>query len=222
MADEVVQAQAEAQTEVIADWRRQLDASTSPYDARVALGLTDLYQPMDADLTSLAEAETNDAIYYRSDDDTWTPVTIGTGIKFEDGTLSTSGGFTAGDVKLTMKTTADAGWVMMGTGRGIGNAASGSNARANADTHDLFVVLFNNVSDEFAPIHTNFGEERTRGSFGNNADACFNANCQLTMPEQGGRMLTGVGFSDAVGAWDTSVASGSALGRTFWNIMIKL
>lgn len=53
-------------------------------------------QPLDADLTSLASAANTNAMYYRSAANTWSPVTIGTGISFTGGTLSgTSGG---GDV----------------------------------------------------------------------------------------------------------------------------
>src|SRR5262245_16133979 len=45
------------------------------------------YQPLDGDLTSLAAASATNAIYYRSAADTWTTVTIGSGLSFSGGTL---------------------------------------------------------------------------------------------------------------------------------------
>ena len=53
-----------------------------------------LYQPKDADLTSLAAATAVGSIFYRSAADTWAPVTIGTGLTFSGGTLTnpTGGG----------------------------------------------------------------------------------------------------------------------------------
>jgi hypothetical protein len=53
-------------------------------------------------------------------------------------------GFSTGDVKLTIKTSADTGWVMM-IDRSIGNASSGGTERANADTEDLFTLLWTNL-----------------------------------------------------------------------------
>ncbi len=48
-------------------------------------------QPLDADLTALAALSGTDTIYYRSAASTWTAVTIGSGISFSSGTLSSSG-----------------------------------------------------------------------------------------------------------------------------------
>lgn len=49
------------------------------------------YQPLDADLTAIA-ALTGTGIYYRSAADTWSLVTIGSGLTFTGGTLAASGG----------------------------------------------------------------------------------------------------------------------------------
>lgn len=49
------------------------------------------YQPLDADLTSLAAAASINAIYYRSATDTWGPVTVGSGLAFSGGTLTSTG-----------------------------------------------------------------------------------------------------------------------------------
>jgi hypothetical protein len=53
------------------------------------------YQPLDADLTSLAAASGTDTIYYRSAANTWSPVTIGANLTFSSGTLAATGGGTA-------------------------------------------------------------------------------------------------------------------------------
>jgi len=50
------------------------------------------YQPLDADLTALAALTGTNNIYYRSAADTWSSVTIGTGLTFTGGTLAASGG----------------------------------------------------------------------------------------------------------------------------------
>jgi len=50
------------------------------------------YQPLDADLTALAALTGTNNIYYRSAANTWSSVTIGTGLTFTGGTLAASGG----------------------------------------------------------------------------------------------------------------------------------
>lgn len=49
-------------------------------------------QALDADLTALAALSGTNNIYYRSAANTWTSVTIGTGLDFTGGTLSATGG----------------------------------------------------------------------------------------------------------------------------------
>lgn len=56
--------------------------------ARTAIGA----QAADADLTALAALSGTNDIYYRSAANTWTSVTIGTGLTFTGGTLAASGG----------------------------------------------------------------------------------------------------------------------------------
>jgi len=53
--------------------------------------------------------------------------------------------FSTGDCKVTLKATADPGWVLMDTDDGtIGNVASSATKRADADTEELFELLFDN------------------------------------------------------------------------------
>ena len=49
-------------------------------------------QPIDADLTALAALAGTNTIYYRSAANTWSAITIGSGLTFSAGTLSASGG----------------------------------------------------------------------------------------------------------------------------------
>lgn len=87
--------------------------------------------------------------------------------------------WSTGDVKLTLKTAADAGWVMMNDGT-IGNAASGGTTRANADTEALFTLLWNNVADAQAPVSSGRGA---------NAAADFAANKNIALTKVLGRAL---------------------------------
>lgn len=72
------------------------------------------------------------------------------------GLLGSAGAWSTGDVKLTMKNVVDAGWVFCNDGT-IGDAASGGSTRANADCQALFTLLWNNVSDTYAPVVTGRG-----------------------------------------------------------------
>ena len=106
--------------------------------------------------------------------------------------------YSTGDVKLTFKTVADTGWVMMNDGS-IGSASSGATTRANADTEALFTLLWNNVSNTWAAVSTGRGAS---------AAADFAANKTLTLPRTLGRALAVSG----AGATLTSRALGEYLG----------
>ena len=67
---------------------RAVATAASEAAARTAIGA----QTADADLTALAALSGTNDIYYRSAANTWTSVTIGTGLTFTGGTLAASGG----------------------------------------------------------------------------------------------------------------------------------
>lgn len=67
-------------------------------------------------------------------------------------------------------------------GRTIGNASSGATARANADTQELFVHLWNNFANAQAAVS---------GGRGASALADFNANKTITLPDLRGRVVAG-------------------------------
>ncbi len=68
-------------------------------------GITDA-QPLDADLTAIAALTGTNTIYYRSAADTWSAVTVGTGLGFATGTLAlantsvTAGSYTNADITV--------------------------------------------------------------------------------------------------------------------------
>ena len=100
--------------------------------------------------------------------------------------------FTTGDVKMTLKNVADTAWVLMDD-KTIGNAASGGTGRANADTVDLFTLLWTNTADAECPVSTGRGAS---------AAADYAANKTIKLPLTLGRSLacygTGAGLTARV------------------------
>lgn len=133
-----------------------------------------------------------------------------------DPTLSTDGAtknyvdtitaafFSTGDVKLTLKTSADSGWVLFDDGT-IGSATSGATSYANALAQPLFNLFFTNMTDANAPILTSGGGATTRAAQVSAANA-WAANCRISLPKTLGRAL-------AVGGSGSGL-SARALGQT--------
>lgn len=88
-------------------------------------------------------------------------------------------GFSTGDVKFSLKTVADTGWVLMND-LTIGNAASSATGRANADTLDLYTLLWNNTINTWCAVSTGRGAS---------AAADFAANKTIALPKALGRAL---------------------------------
>jgi len=103
-----------------------------------------------------------------------------------------------GQVMLTIQTVPDAGWVMCNDGT-IGNAASGGSTRANADTQALFTLLWNNVSNTYAPVSSGRGAS---------AAADFAANKTIALTKVMGRALAIAGAGSGL----TARALGQTLG----------
>jgi hypothetical protein len=78
-----------------------------------------------------------------------------------------------GDVKFRPTTETLSGWVKMNA-LTIGSATSGATGRANADTQNLFVYLWQNFTNDKCPVI---------GGRGASALADFQANKQITMPD---------------------------------------
>lgn len=87
--------------------------------------------------------------------------------------------WSTGDVKLTLKSAADAGWVLFNDGT-IGSASSGATTRANDDCEDLFLLLWTNFSNTLAPV---------TGGRGATAAADWAANKKIKLLTTLGRAL---------------------------------
>lgn len=105
-----------------------------------------------------------------------------------------------GDLKLTLKTAADAGWVLCNDGT-IGNGASGATARANADTAALFSLLWTNFTDALCPV--------LPAGRGASAALDFAANKTIGLTKVLGRALAVAG----AGAGLTARVLGSTVGE---------
>lgn len=123
--------------------------------------------------------------------------------------------FSTGDVKFTLKTSADTGWIMFVDGT-IGNTGSGATV-ANPTTLALFTLLYNNIQDALAPVRTSGGVISTRAAQGS-ASAAWAANCQVQTPAALGRALgvagAGAGLTTrqlgaAPGAESVTLAAGN-------------
>jgi hypothetical protein len=82
------------------------------------------FQPLDADLTSLAGASATNAIFYRSVADTWAPVTIGANLTFSGGTLAATGGGGGGGITSINSMTGPAISIVGGTGITVNNGSN--------------------------------------------------------------------------------------------------
>jgi hypothetical protein len=114
--------------------------------------------------------------------------------------VSASGGiFSTGDAKLTLKANADIGWVMMNDGN-IGDPTSSATTRANTDCQALFLLLWTNVTDTYAPVS---------GGRGATAIADWNAHKRIGLTKVLGRSIAISGL----GAGLTNRSLGSSLGE---------
>jgi len=109
-----------------------------------------------------------------------------------------------GDIKTSMLSSANKGWVAMNDGS-IGSVASLSTTRANIDTFGLFKTIWDGVSNTFAPLQDSAGAPVGRGT---SAVEDFNNNRRLILPRSLGRALAGAG----AGAGLTNRVLGEFLG----------
>lgn len=113
-------------------------------------------------------------------------------------TMESSKALTVGGVSIVampvgmmvpyVATTAPSGWVR-GNGRTIGNASSGGTERANADTADLFSLLWSAYSNSILAIEDSAGAASTRGA---DAATDYAANKRLPLPDMRGRGFFGL------------------------------
>ena len=94
---------------------------------------------------------------------------------------------------------APTGWVR-GNGKTIGNATSGASERANADTVDLFTLLYASMLDAQAPVS---------GGRSGNAATDFSNGKTITLPDLEGRSIFGNDNMGGAAAARISVAGGN-------------
>lgn len=122
---------------------------------------------------------------------------------------SINGGASTGDIKLSVATSLS-GWVLS-NGQTIGSATSGATGRANADTLNLFTLLWNNWANAQAPVS---------GGRGVSAAADFAANKTIVLPDFRGRVgfgLDTMGSSANAGRLNLAIPSSSTPGATGGN-----
>ena len=110
-------------------------------------------------------------------------------------------GWSTGDCKLTFKKTADNGWIMLNDGS-IGSAASGATTRANEDTKDLFMLMWDNP---YCEVQSFSGTSSTKTT----AIQDWSSNKRLILPKILGRAIACAGS----GAGLTTRGLGESLGR---------
>lgn len=94
-----------------------------------------------------------------------------------------------GTVIATILTAAPTGWLMF-NGDTLGSASS-SATRASADFKELFVALWNSLTNTDAPVS---------GGRGGSASADWTANKTITLPDMRGRSIIGTGTGSGLTA----------------------
>lgn len=97
--------------------------------------------------------------------------------------------FTTGDIKPTLKTAADAGWIMCNDGT-LGNDTSGATLASTATALALYTLIWTNVPNTWAAIQDSAGTPTTRGG---SAGADFTASKRLPITKMLGRALGAAG-----------------------------
>jgi microcystin-dependent protein len=109
-----------------------------------------------------------------------------------------------GAVMPYVGSTAPSGWLLLRGGT-IGNASSGASVRANADTEDLFTLLWNSMADAEAAVSSGRGAS---------AAADFAANKTITLPDAGGRVIAGKEATASRLTSGVSGVDGGTLGKS--------
>ena len=102
-----------------------------------------------------------------------------------------------GHIRGTIRTTASLGWVMMDDTT-IGDSSSGA-THTGGDYQDLFSLLFNNITDTYAPLLTSAGGATTRAAQTNAATA-WAAHCRISLLKTLGRVVGASGSGSGLTA----------------------
>lgn len=96
-----------------------------------------------------------------------------------------------GDVRTSLNTFSPWGWVPLNDGT-IGSASSGATTRKNQDTYFLYKLIWNGVSDTYAPVS---------GGRGVSAAADFAANKPMALTKQLGRVIASSGAGSGLSTY---------------------
>lgn len=105
--------------------------------------------------------------------------------------------WSTGDVKWTLKNTADTNWLMFDDST-FGDTSSGA-THTGPQYQALFLLLFANISDTYAPVLTSAGAGTTRAGQGS-AAAAWAAKCRMSLPKVLGRALAIAGSGSGLSA----------------------
>jgi hypothetical protein len=105
------------------------------------------------------------------------------------------------------------GWVIMEDG-GVGDASSGATTRANADCQALFLAMWNNISDTYAPVYDSSGAKVDRS--GVSALTDWNAHRRIKLLTSTGKVIANagaqvLGYTTGFSTWGFPDASYNAL-----------
>ena len=106
-----------------------------------------------------------------------------------------------------LSSAAPSGWIMA-SGRTIGSATSGATERANADTANLYALLWASFSNTELPIQDSSGTPTTRGASAANDYA---ANKRLPLPDARGRSVFGLDNVSNSGVIGRITSAGSGI-----------
>lgn len=108
-------------------------------------------------------------------------------------------GFRTGDIRTSLNAFSPFGWVPANDGT-IGSASSGATTRANIDTWPLYSVLWNGVSNTYAPVSTGRGAT---------ALADFTANKTITLTKTLSRFIGEAGAGSGLSTYTLGQTAGA-------------
>ncbi len=146
-----------------------------------------VFQPLDADLTALSNLSGTNTIYYRSAADTWTAVTISSGLAFSGGNLSvnfddTVHGNRGGGSLHAAATTSVAGFMSSADKVKLDGVEAGATANA---TNAFLLARANHTGTQAASTITGLAAIATSGTVSDLGGLGAGVAAQLALPGDG-------------------------------------
>ena len=120
-----------------------------------------------------------------------------------------------GDVRWTISPTVQTGWLLSNGGT-IGDALSSASERANADTQDLWELIWNSTNINDCPMYDSSGAPQAKGG---SAAADYALHYRIALPSMIGRTVVGAG----TGTWAATFTANAGtdvitLSRSYKNL----